>query len=163
LTAVGAEEKSAGGQTQAQTGPVEQTAAQSRNLSREEMARIRQKWANMSDEERTQARAKIRQQLAGSRPALGAVQEKSIAEQIATFKQDHQAVMTELQNIRQLAAKEKAGETIKALDALIARRERAYQEKLQLMERRSQRIQAAQKGAGSTAPRTDANEPPAKK
>jgi hypothetical protein len=154
-----AEEKPAGGQTQAQTGRVERAKGQSRNLSPEERAKLREKWATMSEEERAQARAQMREQIAGNRPGADAGQPRSGADQIAALKQEHQTVMTELQNIRQLAAKEKAAETTKALDGLIARHQQAYQQRLQQMEQRRQRVQAARKNADQPAPKTDADQP----
>jgi len=129
------------------------------NLSPEERAKLREKWATMSDEERAQARAKLREQIAGDRPDGEAGRQKSAAEQIAALKQEHQAVMAELQKIRQLAAKEKATETTKALDGLMARHQQAYQQRLQQMEQRMQRIQSAQKNAGPTVPNADPNPP----
>lgn len=128
------------------------------NVSPEERAKLREKWAAMSDEERAQARAKARDQAAGNRPGAGAVP-RGAAEQVATLKQEHQAVMAELQKIRQLAAKEKATETAKALDGLIARRQAEFQKRISQMEQRLQRVQAAQKEGGSTAPKTDTRQP----
>jgi len=160
-SAVLAEEKSAGGQTQ--TSGVERARGQAQNLSPEERAKLREKRATMSAEERAQARTQMREQVAGNRPGAEAVRQKSAAEQIATLKQEHQAVMTDLQNIRQLAAKEKAAETIKALDSLITRHQQEYQKRLQQMEQRLQRAQAAQKGAAQTTPNTDVNESAAQK
>lgn len=160
-SAVLAEEKSAGGQTQ--TRGVERARGQAQNLSPEERAKLREKWATMSPEERAQARTQMREQLAGNRPGAEAVRQNSAAEQIATLKQEHQAVMTDLQSIRQLAAKEKATETTKALDGLIARHQQEYQKRLQQMEQRLQRIQAAQERDAQATPKTDANEPAVQK
>jgi hypothetical protein len=154
-----ARETPAGGQTQSQTRRAGQAREQSQNLSPEERAKLREKRGTMSDEERAQARAKTREQLAGNRPGAVAGQPRSAAEQVAALKQEHQAVMVELQTIRQLAAKEKAAETGKALDGLIARHQQEYQKRLQQMEQRLQRVQAAQKNADQAAPKTDADQP----
>ena len=52
-----------------------------------------------------------------------ATQQKMLNEQLATLKKEHQATVTELQGIKQLATKEKAPETAAALDKLIAKHE----------------------------------------
>ncbi len=151
-------EESAGGQSQ--TGQVARPGEQPRNLTPEERAKLREKWATMSDEERAQARAKLRERLSGTRPTLDAGQPQSVAQQIAALKQEHQATMSELKAIKVLAAKEKAAETGKALDSLIARHEQNYQKRLQQLEQRQQRIEAIQKGTLKATPKTDPNSQP---
>jgi hypothetical protein len=62
-----------------------------------------------------------------------------------------------LESIKQLAAKEKATETTKALERLIARNEQQYERRLKVLEQRLERFQAAQKG--QQPPEPDANQP----
>lgn len=154
-SAVFAGEKSTGGQSQ--TNQVAPARERAQNLSPEERAKLREKWATMSDEERAQARAKLRERLSGDRAGSEAGQPKSVAEQIAALKEEQKATMNELKAIKQLATKEKAVETGKALDGLIARHEQTYQKRLQQLEQRQQRIEAARKGAIKSTPKTDPN------
>lgn len=157
-----AEEKPAGEQSQAgqsQAGQAARPTGRVQNLSPEERAKLREKWATMSDEERAQARAKLRERLSGGRPVPDSGSSQSIADQIVALRQEHQATTNELKAIRQLATKEKATETGKALDGLIARHEQTYQRRLQQLEQRQQRIEAVQKGTTKGTPKTDPNSP----
>jgi len=56
------------------------------------------------------------------------------ANQIAQVKQEYQAAINELQEIRKLANEEKATKTLGALDKLIARRHLEFQQRLQKLE-----------------------------
>lgn len=150
-----AAERSAGGQSQ--SSQVQRPREQAQNLSPEERAKLREKWATMSEQERAEARSKLRERLGGNRPGMDAGQPQSVADQIAAFKQEHQTALKELKAIRQIAAKENAVETGKALDGLIASREQMYQRRLQVLEQRMQRIEAVQKGSGKATTRTDPN------
>jgi hypothetical protein len=110
----------------------------------------------MSEEEKAQYRAKLREQFGGGRPGpLAAQQQSALAEQIATLKQQHKLSVGELQSIRQLALKEKATQTAQALEKLIAKQEDEHQKRLKGLEQRLQRMQAARSG-GQTP---DANAP----
>ena len=59
---------------------------------------------------------------------------QALADQIAQVKQQHQAELNELQEIRKLANEEKATKTLGALDKLIARRHLEFQQRLQKLE-----------------------------
>ncbi len=53
---------------------------------------------------------------------------------IAQLRQEHQAAMNELQEIRKIAAEEKANKTLGALDKLITRRNQEFEQRLQKLE-----------------------------
>lgn len=138
------EQKATGGQVQPQSGQGTGTPA-SPALTPEERAKLREKRQSMTDEEREQLRSKIRER--SSRPGPeAALQQKVLTDEINAFKQQYQVNKGELESIKQLAVKEKAAETIKALDKLMARNEEQYQRRLKLLEQRLERFQAAQKG-----------------
>jgi hypothetical protein len=144
VSAFAEEQKATGGQVQPPSGPSTGTPA-APTLTPEERAKLREKRQSMTNEEREQLRNKIRER--SSRPAPAAVlQQKVLTDEINTFKQQYQVSRGELESIRQLAVKEKAAETIKALDKLMARNEEQYQRRLKLLEQRLERFQAAQKG-----------------
>jgi hypothetical protein len=70
---------------------------------------------------------------------------------LAQLKQEHQAAMKELQDIKKLATDEKATKTIAALDSLMARHEKAYQERIAPIQKRLDTLKAAQKDATEKA------------
>ncbi len=72
--------------------------------------------------------------------------QKALASQIAQLKQEHQAAINELQEIRKLAAEEKATKTVGALDKLIARRNQEFQKRIEPLEQRLKRLEAQGKG-----------------
>jgi hypothetical protein len=84
-----------------------------------------------------------------------AAQKKALTEQLARFKQEHQAVMGELQGIKQLAVKEKAGETAAALDKLIARHEQEYQKRIEPLQQRLKRLENGKKQGDGTPKASD--------
>ncbi len=138
------DQKATGGQVQPQSGQGAGTPA-TPNLTPEERSKLREKRQNMTNEEREQLRNKIRER--STRPGSeAALQQKVLTDEINTFKQQYQVSRGELESIKQLAVKEKAAETIKALDKLMARNEEQYQRRLKLLEQRLERFQAAQKG-----------------
>ena len=55
---------------------------------------------------------------------------KALADQIAQIKQEHQAELNELQEIKKLAAEEKATKTVEALNKVIGRRSLAFEQKI---------------------------------
>jgi hypothetical protein len=155
LSAFAEEQKATGGQVQAQSGQGAGTPAAS-NLTAEEKAKLREKRQNMTNEEREQLRNKIRER--SGRPSPEAtLQQKVLADEITTFKQQHQVTRGELESIMQLAIKEKATDTTRALERLIARNEQQYERRLKVLEQRLARFQAAQKG--QQPPQPDANQP----
>ncbi len=60
---------------------------------------------------------------------------------IAQLRQEHQVAMNELQEIRKVAAEEKATKTLSALDKLITRRNQEFEQRLQ-------KLEAQNKGGG---------------
>jgi len=113
---------------------------------------------NLTPEERAQLRNKMRERMAAGRPD-GALQQKVLADQMAALKQQHQVAKGELESIKQLAVKEKATETTKAIEKLIARDEEKYQKQVKALEQRMERLQAAQKAAEGQKP--EPNQPKA--
>ncbi len=155
LAAFAQTDKSASGP---QVQPPADQAPRLQNLTPEERAKLKEKWQNMTPEERAQFRAKTREQLGGARPGPEATQQRRLlASELAAYKQQHQQLMGQLQSIKQLAVKEKATETAKALDKLIATREEEYQKRVRAMEQRLEKAQAAQKSA--EAPKSEPNQP----
>ena len=123
-----------------------------RGLSPEEQAALKEKWQNMSEAEKNEFRAKMRDRLG---PATGPTERPdaaaAIEQQIAQLKTEQEQAISELREILDLARKEKAGQTAKAVESLIAKRQKEFQERLQAFEQRRLRLQRArsdQAGAG---------------
>jgi len=96
---------------ESQAGPEE--FAKMRELPEEERTKLREKFAK-AREERQKAVEAIEQnivKLRGERPAI----------------EEHQKFIAELQAIRELATKEKAGETAKRIEQLIERRQKEFE------------------------------------
>jgi chaperonin cofactor prefoldin len=70
---------------------------------------------------------------------------KALADQIAQLKQEHQAAMNELQEIKKLANEEKATKTVGALDKLIARRNQEFQKRIEPLQQRLDKLQGQAK------------------
>lgn len=70
---------------------------------------------------------------------------KALADQIAQLKQEHQAAINELQEIKKLAIEEKASKTAAALDKLIARRNQEFQTRIQPLQQRLDKLQGLAK------------------
>jgi hypothetical protein len=68
-----------------------------------------------------------------------------LSAQIAQLKQEQQAAVGELDEVKKLAAEEKATKTVAALDKLIARRNQEFQKKIEPLEQMLKKIEAAQK------------------
>ena len=95
-----------------------------RGLSPEEQATLKEKWQNMSEAEKNEFRAKMREKLGPTtgpteRPEAAA----AIEQQIAQLKTEQEQGISELREILDLARKEKAGQTAKAVESLIAKRQ----------------------------------------
>ncbi len=111
-------------------------------LSPEEREKLRQKWRNMSEAEREQFRAEMRERAAQMRPERRqALAPQLIEQQIAKLKAEQQQQINELREILALARKEKAAETAKSLEALIAKRQELFQKNLQVLEQKRLRLQ----------------------
>lgn len=165
--AVLAAEKPENEQVQSPASRDQRIRGRLQDMSPEEREQMRQKWQSMSEEERAKYRAEMRERLGGDRPSPEAVQQqRTLTEQIDGFKREYQAEIGELQAIRRLAVKEKAKETLQALEKLIARREQEHQRRLEGLQQRLQRIEAARKGPGDTgqrAPTRDGDRPAAER
>jgi hypothetical protein len=74
----------------------------------------------------------------------------TIEKELATLKAEHQAAMTELQDIKKLATDEGAKKTAGALDKLIARHEQEYQKRIAPIQKRLDSLKAAQKQGTDT-------------
>jgi hypothetical protein len=159
VSAFAEEQKATGGQVQPQSGQGAGAPA-TPNLTPEERTKLREKRQNMTDEEREQLRNKIRERSGRSGPDA-ALQQKVLTDEMNAFKQQYQVNRGELESIKQIAIKEKAAETIKAIDKLMVRNEEQYQRRLKVMEQRLERFQAAQKGQQppKTEPAKPATEP----
>jgi peroxiredoxin len=68
-------------------------------------------------------------------------QMKAVDEQIAQLKSEQREYVDELKAIRDLALKEKAKDTAKRLEALIAKRQRTFQQRLRALEQRRSRLE----------------------
>jgi len=123
-----------------------------RGLSPEEQATLKEKWQNMSEAEKNEFRAKMRERLG---PAAGPTERPdaaaAIEQQIAQLKTENEQGISELREILDLARKEKAGQTAKAVEGLIVKRQKEFQQRLQAFEQRRLRLQRTrpdQPGAG---------------
>ncbi len=105
-------------------------------MSAEERTKLRERWQNMSEQEREQFRAGMRERLGSARPGEGATSPAVLKEQIEKMKAEHEALLDELSEIRALAAKEKAQKTADRIEALISKTRRQFTAKLQEMQRR---------------------------
>ncbi|UCG59642.1 MAG: redoxin domain-containing protein [Phycisphaerales bacterium] len=112
------------------------------DLSKEDFNGIRERWRNMSEEEREKFRAQMRQRFESMRRGTAADRQlRDVEGQIATLKAQYEGLIGELKAVRELATKEKANETAKRLATLISQQEKQLQEKLQELEQRRQRLQ----------------------
>jgi hypothetical protein len=148
LSGLAQEQKATNSQVQSQTGASGETQNKARNLTPEERAKLREKMQNMTPEERAQLRQKARERSGATRRAPeAALQQRVATGEINALKQRHQVAIGELESIKQLAVKEKAVETTKALEKLMARHEEQYQRQLKVLQQRLERLQAPLKAA----------------
>jgi hypothetical protein len=75
---------------------------------------------------------------------------KTLADQIAQLRQEHQAAIKELEEIKKLANEEKAPKTAGALDKLIARRNQEFQKRIGPLQQRLDRLQGQTKRGDKT-------------
>ncbi len=90
---------------------------------------------------------------------------EAIAKQLASLKQEHQAAINELEEIKKLAAEEKATRTVGALDKLIARRNQEFQKRIEPLQQRLKKLEAPGKGGkkqGDEAPKASGEKTPRK-
>gem|GEM_PF-125165 len=112
------------------------------DLSPEERAKWKEKWQQMSEEEKQQLRAQMRQRLQAERLESGSkVALKNLEDQIAKLKAEQEQYIGELREIRKIAAKEKATQTVKRLENLIAKNQKDFTGRLQELEQKRQHLQ----------------------
>jgi hypothetical protein len=94
-------------------------------------------WQDLSDEEREDMREKFMQMREKRQQAM-AVMEEQMTKLAGgrAFRVKHQATMDKMNNILSLAKKEEATETTAAIEALIAEKEKKYQETVEKLELR---------------------------
>lgn len=78
---------------------------------------------------------------------------RALNARIAELKQEQQTAVKELDEIKKLAAEEKATKTVAALDKLIALRNQEFQKQLAPLEQQLKNLEAAQKKPGSALPK----------
>jgi peroxiredoxin len=112
------------------------------DLSGEDVAEMRERWRNMSEEEREKFKAQMRQRFESMRRGTAAERQlREIEGQIARLKAQYEGLIEELKAVRELATKEKAKETAKRLAKLVSQQQGQLEEKLQGLEQRRQRLQ----------------------
>lgn len=114
-------------------------------LSPEERAKLRERWTTMSEQERQAFRDQMRQKMGTPRPAIGQQDMMGMTgrfdEQITQMKTEHEEFIGELKAIRELAAKEKAKNTVERLDKLIEKNQKKFDENMAQLEQRRKRLE----------------------
>lgn len=130
-------------------------------LSPEEAARLRERWRDMSEEEREQFRARMRERFETGRQGMGRRGEmRAFEQQIAKLKAEHEESVGELKAILELAKKEKASETAKRLQKLISKHQKEFDDRLKALEERRQRFQQMLQERTERRPRTERKKAP---
>jgi peroxiredoxin len=103
---------------------------------------------------RTEKTARPAREPAPERQGAEQVQQaQKLDQQIEEMKAAHQSLIDALNAIRATAAKERAGQTVKQVEALITRRQAAFQETLRGLEQQQQQLQrTARNRIGRTGP-----------
>jgi len=114
-------------------------------LSPEGIAKLRERWTTMSEEERQQFRKQMRERMGTPRPAIAREgrmgMNERFEEQISKMKAEHEEFIGELKAIRELAVKEKAKKTVERLDKLIEKHQEKYDENLDQLRQRRNRLE----------------------
>jgi len=115
-------------------------------LSPEQRERLRQRWQNMSEDEREAFRAEMRRRWT----RFGGGQEplRVIEQEISRVRAEQSETLSELRAILELARREKAEQTAKRLEALIEKQQRRYRERLRRLELRRQRAREMMESLG---------------
>ncbi len=90
--------------------------------------------ASFAGDQKPASKSKTEQPKAQRPSSKGKAVRGDQANLIAQLKQEHQTAMNELQEIRKVAAEEKATKTLGALDRLITRRNQEFEQRLQKLE-----------------------------
>jgi peroxiredoxin len=135
-----------------------------RDLSPEERAKWKEKWQQMSDEEKQQLKAQMREKLQSERPELDRKAAlKNLEDQIAKLKTEQEQYIGELREIREIAVKEKAAQTVKRLENLIAKQQKEFTGRLQELEQKRQQIQRSLRAREARKPAAEPAVKPAGK
>jgi peroxiredoxin len=129
----------------------EEPQQRGQRLSAEERAKLRERWQQMSEEERQEFRARMRERLGtGEIGRMGPL--RALDQQIDRLRTEHAEFIAELESIQKLAVKERAKETARRLEQLIAKHQKEFEERLQALERRRQRLQEIRRGQQGGTP-----------
>jgi len=115
-------------------------------------------------EEKQQLKAQMREKLQSERPendrkaAL-----KNLEDQIAKLKAEQEQYIGELREIHEIAVKEKAVQTVKRLENLIAKQQKGFTARLQELEQKRQQIQRSLRVREARKPVEPVVEPAGKK
>jgi len=133
-----------------------------RDLSPEERAKFKEKWQQMSEEEKEKYRAEMGERFESVRPsAERKAALKNLEDQIAKLKAEQEQYIGELREIRELAVKEKATQTAKRLENLIAKQQKDFTGRLQELEQKRQQLQRAMKVREARKPAAEPGAKPA--
>ena len=134
-------------------------------LSPDQRVKMRERWQNMSPQEREKFRAEIRERFGAARGPAGRTDAPRVFEQqIEQLKKEQTQAIAELREILGLARSEKAAKTARSLEALIAKRQKEFEDRLQALEQRRRRLQATRTDRpdprGDVPPRPGAKKAP---
>jgi len=111
-------------------------------FSAEDRERMRERYRSMSAEERERFRSEMRGRFGPGRGALVLPNAPGAFEQqVEQLTKEHEQTVAELNEILQLAYREKARRTAARIQALIAKRQKAFEEKVQVLRQRRQRLE----------------------
>ncbi len=114
---------------------------QLQNLSPEERDGLRGRWQDMSERERKEFRARMRERFeSGGQDIERGGQLKAYESQVEKLRAEHKESIEELKAIHDLAVEEKAKKTAKRLEKLIAKHQKEFRDRLQQLEQRRQRL-----------------------
>lgn len=94
-------------------------------------------------DEKAAQRLPAREQPAERQGAEQIQQVRRLQQQIEEMRAAHQSLIDELNALRATAAKEKAGQTVKQIEAMISKRQAAFLERLRPLEQQQQQLQRA--------------------
>ena len=111
-------------------------------FSAEDRTQMRERYRNMSEEERERFREEMRGRFGPGRGVLVRPNSpEAFEQQVEQLTKEHEQTVAELNEILQLAYSEKARRTAARIQALIAKRQKAFQEKVQVLRQRRQRLE----------------------
>jgi septal ring factor EnvC (AmiA/AmiB activator) len=119
-------------EAQAKAVEIIQQQAAKLATSMEPPAFDRDRFQEMSDEEREKFREQMMKQREERQQALAAIEQQvMVLKGRRSLQQEHDASIAELKEIQALATKEKAAETAKRLEKLIAKRNKEFEDTIQ--------------------------------